>query len=81
MASSLTGADIIARSLEAHNVEHVFATPGEHASVLLDAVQHTGNVRIVRLRSEAATVMAADAYARVSGRPGVAFVSHGAGAS
>ncbi len=81
MADRLTGAEAIVRSLAAHGVTTVFGVPGIHALSLFDAFRHAPTIRHVLVRHEQAATMAADAYARVSGRPGVALVTTGPGAA
>lgn len=79
MGETLTGAEAVVRSLEAHGVEIVFGVPGIHALSLYDAVARSTQIRHVLVRHEQAATMCADAFARVTGRPGVAFVTTGPG--
>ncbi len=72
------GGDRVAEVLHAHGVRFVFTLCGGHISPILAAAKARG-VRIVDTRHEATAVFAADAYARVTGRPGVAAVTAGPG--
>lgn len=75
-----TGGDLLAGALAAHGVEVAFGLHGGHLDPLLLAARRLG-IRLVDTRHEAAAVNAADGYARVSGRVGVAFATAGAGFS
>lgn len=75
-----TGGDLLAATLAAHGVEVAFGLHGGHLDPLLLAWRRLG-IRLVDTRHEAAAVNAADGYARVSGRIGVAFATAGAGFS
>lgn len=72
------GGDRIAQALAAHGVAHLFTLCGGHIAPILAAARARG-IRIVDLRDEATAVFAADASARLSGRPGVAAVTAGPG--
>lgn len=77
----LTGAQIIVQSLKAENVEYVFGYPGGAVIDIYDAIYQLRKVKHVLTRHEQAAVHAADAYARVSGKVGVALVTSGPGAT
>jgi len=72
------GGDRVAEALVAHGVRHVYTLCGGHISPILAGARARG-VRIVDVRDEATAVFAADAAARLSGRPGVAAVTAGPG--
>ena len=72
------GGDRIAEVLQAHGVPVLFTLCGGHISPILSAAKARG-IRIVDVRDEATAVFAADASARLSGRPGVAAVTAGPG--
>ncbi len=59
-------------------MDHLFTLCGGHISPILAAARARG-IRIVDTRDEATAVFAADAHARLSGRPGVAAVTAGPG--
>jgi acetolactate synthase I/II/III large subunit len=69
----LTGGMVISRALARHGVRCVFALGGASHTHLLDALERDG-VSIISSRHETGAVGAADGYARVSGRIGVALV-------
>src|SRR2546423_12148472 len=74
----MRGGRIAAEWLKAQGVTHVFALVGEHILPLVDGLDEAG-IRVIGTRHEQAAVLAAEAFAKVSGRPGVAAVTAGAG--
>ncbi|MGZ8274346.1 MAG: thiamine pyrophosphate-binding protein, partial [Burkholderiaceae bacterium] len=72
------GGDHVADVLQANGVRFVFTLVGGHISPILAASKARG-IRIVDTRHEATAVFAADAVARLTGRPGVAAVTAGPG--
>ena len=78
-APILNGAEIICHAMQAEGVEYVFGYPGGAVLVIYDAIHNQKNFTHVLVRHEQAAVHAADAYARATGRPGVALVTSGPG--
>jgi acetolactate synthase-1/2/3 large subunit len=74
------GADIVARTLEALGVTCIFTLSGNHIMPVFDALLST-NIRLIHVRHEAVCVHMADAWGRLTGRPGVALVTGGQGHS
>ncbi|MFC9856381.1 MULTISPECIES: thiamine pyrophosphate-dependent enzyme [unclassified Streptomyces] len=74
--TSLTGGEAVVRALAAHGVTQAFGIPGTHN---LEIYRHLGPYGIghVAPRHEQGAGYAADAYARVTGRPGVAITTTG----
>lgn len=70
---SITGGEVISRILASHRVRTVFALGGASHTHLLTALADDG-VRIVSSRHETGTVAAADGYARITGKVGVALI-------
>ena len=69
----LTGGQVVSRVLKAHGINTAFSLAGvAHAQVLY--AMHDDGFNIVSSRNETATVAAADGYARVSGKVGVAMI-------
>ena len=77
----ISGAQIIVHSLKAENVEYVFGYPGGAVLEIYDAIYQLHKFEHILTRHEQAAVHAADAYARVSGKVGVALVTSGPGAT
>ncbi|MFL5252461.1 MAG: thiamine pyrophosphate-binding protein [Rhodopila sp.] len=78
MTSTLRGADIVVRTLERAGHTDIFTLSGNHIMSLFDAALET-KLRLMHVRHEAATVHMADAYGRLTGRPGIAWVTGGPG--
>jgi len=77
-ANRFTGAHMLLRAIEAQGVEVVFGYPGGAIMPLYDALPGS-SLRHILTRHEQAAAFAADAYARVTGRPGVCFATSGPG--
>jgi acetolactate synthase I/II/III large subunit len=81
MAQQVTGGDLVAAALEALGVEHVFGIVSVHNLPIYDAIRRRGRITAINSRHEQNAVHAADAYARTTGRLGVAITSTGPGAA
>jgi acetolactate synthase-1/2/3 large subunit len=75
---SLRGADVLARTLAAAGVKHVFTLSGNHVMPVFDAALDA-RLSLVHVRHEAAAVHMADAWGRLTGEPGIALVTGGPG--
>jgi acetolactate synthase-1/2/3 large subunit len=78
MPSTLRGADIVVRTLERAGHTDIFTLSGNHIMSLFDAAIET-KLSLMHVRHEAATVHMADAFGRLTGRPGIAWVTGGPG--
>ncbi|SIO03036.1 acetolactate synthase, large subunit [Sulfurivirga caldicuralii] len=78
----LTGAQIVIKFLEDEGVEHIWGYPGGAVLPIYDALDTDAkNLQHFLVRHEQAAVHAADGYARSTGKPGVALVTSGPGAT
>jgi acetolactate synthase-1/2/3 large subunit len=77
----LGGGDIILQCLKDEGVEYVFGYPGGAVLHIYDAIYNQSDVKHILVRHEQAATHAADGYARATGRPGVALVTSGPGAT
>jgi acetolactate synthase-1/2/3 large subunit len=77
---SRTGGQVLVDQLELHGVEHAFCVPGESYLPVLDAL-HDADIRLVSCRHEAAAANMAEAYGKLTGRPGICLVTRGPGAT
>ena len=77
----ISGAQIVVQSLKAEGVEYVFGYPGGAVLEIYDAIYQLHKFEHILTRHEQAAVHAADAYARRSGKVGVALVTSGPGAT
>ncbi|RJF81218.1 thiamine pyrophosphate-binding protein [Azospirillum cavernae] len=75
-----TGGQLIVEALEAQGVRRVFGVPGESYLAVLDAL-HDSPIEMVVCRHEGGAAMAAEAQAKLTGRPGVCLVTRGPGAT
>ena len=75
------GGKLLADALVAQGVSHVFCVPGESYLDLLDGLYAVRNrIELVTCRFEAGAVHMAEAYGKLTGKPGVAIVTRGPGA-
>src|SRR3984957_21050048 len=63
-----------------NGVEHVFCVPGESFLPVLDALRDSG-ITMTVCRHEGGAAMMAEAIGKVTGRPGICFVTRGPGAT
>lgn len=76
--AKIHGGQVIARALKAEGVDALFTLTGGHILPILDGCAQEG-IRVVDVRHEQAAAHAAEAYARLTGRLGVAAVTAGPG--
>lgn len=75
-----TGGQLIVDSLAANGVNHVFSVPGESFLAVLDAL-YDAEIETIVCRQEGGAAMMADAWGKMTGEPGICFVTRGPGAS
>ncbi len=77
-----TGGHLIADALAVHGVDTIFGVPGESYLAVLDGLyDHRDRIRFVICRQEGGASFMADAYAKLTGKPGVLMVTRGPGAT
>ncbi|MEZ0605029.1 thiamine pyrophosphate-binding protein [Paraburkholderia sp. IW21] len=77
-----TGARLVVDALVTHGVERVFCVPGESFLAVLDSLHdETDRIQTIVCRHEAAAANMAEAVGKLTGRPGVAIVTRGPGAT
>ncbi|MEE8486185.1 MAG: thiamine pyrophosphate-binding protein [Acidimicrobiia bacterium] len=76
--AKISGGRVLARALKAQGVDTVFTLTGGHIMAIMDGCVAEG-MRVVDVRHEQAAAHAADAYARLTGKLGVALVTAGPG--
>jgi acetolactate synthase-1/2/3 large subunit len=76
--AKITGGQAIARALKAEGVDTAFALTGGHIMAVMDGCVAEG-INVIDVRHEQAASHAADAYARLTGKLGVALVTAGPG--
>ncbi len=76
-----TGAQLLVDALRLHGTDLVFGVPGESYLSVLDAMLDTdGQIQFIVCRQEGGAAYMADAYGKMTGRPGICFVTRGPGA-
>ncbi len=78
MGEQQHGGRLIAETLRAQGIDVLFTLTGGHISPIYDGCKDVG-IRVIDVRHEQAAAHAADAYARLTFRPGVAAVTAGPG--
>jgi acetolactate synthase I/II/III large subunit len=81
MSETMTGAEMVIRTLQDQGVEHLFGYPGGAVLPIYDALFHQDQVKHILVRHEQGAVHAAEGYARSSGKVGVVLVTSGPGAT
>ena len=74
------GGKLLVDQLVVHGVDTVFSVPGESFLAVLDGL-YDSPIRLITCRQEAGAANMADAYGKLTGRPGIAIVTRGPGAT
>ena len=81
-SSSQMGGHLLVECLIAQGVTHAFGVPGESYLAALDGFhKYQDQIQFVTCRQEGGAAFMADAQGRLTGRPGVCFVTRGPGAT
>ncbi|MDQ3140177.1 MAG: thiamine pyrophosphate-binding protein [Pseudomonadota bacterium] len=81
MTQTRTGGRILIDNLVAQGCDRIFCVPGESYLAALDALHDTPAIDLVVCRQEGGVAYMAEADGKMTGRPGVAFVTRGPGAT
>ena len=81
MSKAMTGAKMVVQALIDQGVEVVFGYPGGAVLPIYDEIFQQNSIKHVLVRHEQGAVHAAEGYARSTGKPGVALVTSGPGAT
>ena len=81
MTNKMTGAKMVVQALIDQGVEVVFGYPGGAVLPIYDEIFQQNHIQHVLVRHEQGAVHAAEGYARSTGKPGVALVTSGPGAT
>jgi len=79
-AKATRASDLFVRCLEAEGVSHIFGVPGEENADLMISLLDS-SIDFVLCRHEQGAAFMADAYGRLTGRPGVCLATLGPGAT
>jgi len=77
---SRTGGQILADAMVANGVERAFCVPGESYLALLDAL-YDAPIKVTMARQEGGAAMMAEAWGKLTGRPGIVMATRGPGAT
>ncbi|MBC94145.1 MAG: thiamine pyrophosphate-binding protein [Rhodospirillaceae bacterium] len=76
-----TGGQVLVKALELNGINTVFCVPGESYLGALDAFYDVrDSIRVITCRHESGASYAAEAHGKLTGEPGIAFVTRGPGA-
>ena len=76
-----SGGQILVDQLRIQGCDRIFTVPGESFLAVLDALHDTPEIDVTVCRQEGGVAYMADADGKMTGRPGVAFVTRGPGAT
>jgi acetolactate synthase-1/2/3 large subunit len=76
----LSGGQLVVDALSAHGVDMAFSVAGESYLEVLDALFDAPQIRLVTCRQEGGAAFMAEAYGKLTGKPGVLLVTRGPGA-
>lgn len=80
-ANQRTGGQVLVDQLRIHGVDTAFCVPGESYLETLHALGGARNeIRMITCRQESGVTNMAEAYGKMTGKPGIAFVTRGPGA-
>ena len=77
----MTGAAMVVQALKDHGIQHIFGYPGGAVLPIYDEIFQQDTVQHILVRHEQGAGHAAEGYARSTGKPGVALVTSGPGAT
>lgn len=76
------GGQILMQQLRAQGVRRLFMVPGESYLPCIDALnEHVGAIQAIVCRQESGAAYMAEAYGKLTGEPGICFVTRGPGAT
>lgn len=81
MTRQMTGAKMVVQALKDQGVDTVFGYPGGAVLPIYDEIFQQNDIKHVLVRHEQGAIHAAEGYARSTGKPGVALVTSGPGAT
>jgi acetolactate synthase-1/2/3 large subunit len=79
--ASRTGAKILVDQLKLHGADRIFTVPGESFLAVLDALHDANDIETIVCRQEGGAAIMAEADGKLTGKPGICFVTRGPGAT
>src|SRR5579863_9394033 len=77
---ALSGGQLVVGCLKAHRAEMAFSVAGERYLEVLDALYDAPEIRLITCRQEGGAAFMAEAYGKLTGKPGLLLVTRGPGA-
>ncbi len=82
LAKQRSGGQILVDQLKIHGTDLAFCVPGESYLPVLDALyQHRDTIKLITCRHESGAANMAEAYGKLTGKPGICLVTRGPGAT
>src|SRR5438105_1505028 len=78
--AEMSGGQLVVAALRAHRVEMAFSVAGESYLEVLDALYEAPEIRLITCRQEGGAAFMAEAYGKLTGKPGILLVTRGPGA-
>ena len=79
--TNVTGGQILVEALRQQGADRIYCVPGESYLPVLDALHDVPDIAVVSARHEGAAANMAEADGKLTGRPGICFVTRGPGAT
>ena len=79
MRPAIHGGQAVVEALKAEGVEKVFCVPGNHLHQFYDALRQEPSITLITCKQEPNASLMADAYGRLTGRPGICLLTAGPG--
>src|ERR1700752_4829817 len=76
---ALPAGELVAEALGEEGVERVYSVPGSHIHPIYDGLSRVKSIRFITCKQEPNVSLMADAYGRLTGKPGVCLVTAGPG--
>src|SRR5688572_5663870 len=77
--AAMHAGEAVAEALREEGVERVYSVPGSHIHPIYDGLSRVSSIRMVTCKQEPNVALMADAYGRLTGKPGVCVVTAGPG--
>jgi acetolactate synthase-1/2/3 large subunit len=77
--AAMHAGEAVAEALREEGVERVYSVPGSHIHPIYDGLSRVRSIRMVTCKQEPNVSLMADAYGRLTGKPGVCIVTAGPG--
>ena len=76
----MKSSDLFIKCLENEGIEYIFGVPGEENADFLISLKKSKKIKFILTRHEQSAAFMAESYGKLTGKPGIAFVTRGPGA-